>query len=75
MSKFQISTIQYFTYIARNYLLYLNQVIVKRKKVLFLEKIEPEELNFFHNFTILLILQGFFLEVGAAGDLIQRLTT
>lgn len=32
MSKFQISTIQYFTYIARNYLLYLNQVIVKRKK-------------------------------------------
>lgn len=54
-------------------MLYLNQVIVKRKKVLFLEKIEPEELNFFHNFTILLILQGFF-GGGAAGDLIQRLT-
>lgn len=47
MSKFQISTIQYFTYIARNYLLYLNQVIVKRKKVMFLEKIEQKSLIFF----------------------------
>lgn len=46
MSKFQISTIQYFTYIARNYLLYLNQVIVKRKKVMFLEKIEQKSLIF-----------------------------
>lgn len=43
----QISTIQYFTYIARNYLLYLNQVIVKRKKVMFLEKIEQKSLIFF----------------------------
>lgn len=75
MSKFQISTVQYFTYIARNYLLYLNQVIVKRKKSYVFRENRAEELNFFHNFTILLILQGFFLEVGAAGDLIQRLTT